>query len=216
MQTEHKSLAQGTDGIKRYPVNLLQVLGCALPAAANLNELDPWVCVGEKLFMVGDLALLPANWSLVRQVQGVQMVYLPQTPVTINHVIEQVRLTEADYAEMLELVLLVQPGYYCADTPKMGDYFGIKVNNQLVAMAGERFRITGYSEISAVVTHPDFVGRGFARQLVGNLTNKIIAEKNLPFLHLVATNQRAMDIYISLGYTKRRLMNFTEITRHGV
>jgi len=97
----------------------------------------------------------------------------------------------------------------------MGDYYGIRVNGELVAMTGERMRMNGLTEISAVVTHPDFTGRGYAQQLVAHTSNKNLAAGIVPFLHTGSSNERAIKIYELLGYTTRRIIDFTRIKRNN-
>ena len=36
-----------------------------------------------------------------------------------------------------------------------GDFWGVRDNGRLIAMAGERLKLDGMSEVSGVCTHPD-------------------------------------------------------------
>jgi len=47
---------------------------------------------------------------------------------------------------------------------ELGRYFGVIENGRLAAMAGERMGMPGFREVSAVCTHPDFLGRGLAQK----------------------------------------------------
>jgi len=114
---------------------------------------------------------------------------------------------------MLALINLVQPGYFLPGTRLMGDYFGIWQNGELVAVTGERMRMHGLTEISAVVTHPDFTGRLYAQQLVAHVSKKNIDAGIVPFLHVAESNERAIAIYQRLGYTRRRNIDFWKIRR---
>jgi predicted GNAT family acetyltransferase len=107
----------------------------------------------------------------------------------------------------------VFPGYYLPKSRLMGDFFGIFKEGKLVAMAGERLRMHGLTEVSAVVTHPDWVGRKFAQQLVSHLDHKNMQQGITPFLHTGSGNERAIKIYELLGYTKRRIIPVTKIKR---
>jgi predicted GNAT family acetyltransferase len=122
-------------------------------------------------------------------------------------------LDEANADEMYALINLVQPGYYKRDTRLMGDYFGIRIEGRLVAITGERMRMDGFTEISAVVTHPDFSGRGFARQLVAHVSNKNLTRGIIPFLHVAQSNERAVRLYQYLGFSTRRNIDFTKFCR---
>lgn len=207
LQTVHRTLAQGTSTVQRYKPGVLQLMGAEHPEAAPYNELHDWLTVGEKMYTVGDVPVLPQNWQFVRQVDCLQMVCeakaeVPQTDV--------VKLQDTDLADMLTLVNLVQPGFFYEQTPLLGAYFGIFQSGKLVAMAGERMRMNGYTEVSAVVTHPEFTGRGYAQQLVAHVVTKNLDAGILPFLHVTATNERAVKVYEKLGFKTRRKIAFTQ------
>jgi predicted GNAT family acetyltransferase len=95
----------------------------------------------------------------------------------------------------------------------MGDYYGIRQNGELVAVTGERMRMEGLTEISAVVTHPDFTGRKYAQQLVAHVAIKNIEAGIIPFLHVAESNERAIGLYKRLGFTRRRIIDFWKIRR---
>ena len=90
----------------------------------------------------------------------------------------------------------------------MGDYYGIYKNKQLVAVAGERMKMDGFTEISAVVTRPDFTGKGFAKQLVAQTANKNFEHNRVPYLHVAETNTTAVRLYEKLGFVIRRKISF--------
>ncbi len=115
--------------------------------------------------------------------------------------------------QMYELVSTVFPGYYLPHTNRMGDYFGIFNDEKLVAIAGERLCMDGYSEVSTVVTHPHHTGKKYAQQLMTHIHQKHRSENLVSFLHTGAQNERAIKIYELLGYKKRRLMPLTKIKR---
>lgn len=110
-------------------------------------------------------------------------------------------LTDADAPEMLALATLTEPGPFLARTHKLGVFWGIKENGRLLAMAGERLRPEGFTEVSGVCTHPDARGRGFARKLSAWVAHKIVARGETPFLHSLTANTNAIRLYESLGFT---------------
>jgi predicted GNAT family acetyltransferase len=122
-----------------------------------------------------------------------------------------VRLTQTDVPEMLELISRTTPGPFAARTIDMGDYFGIRDQGQLVAMAGERFRPPGYTEISAVCTTPQFRGRGLATRLVLAVAHGIRQRGATPFLHVASTNAAAIKLYESLGFKPRRVIEVESV-----
>jgi len=213
LQTIHKEYALGTNTIQRYPANLLQILGCENPATAQISDIEPWVAAHEKLYIVGEPVYIPENWKLHSRLDCVQMICQHPVKLSTKSTDEIIMLSDRDTDQMLDLINLVQPGYFHEKTPLLGHYFGIKRDHELVAMAGERLRMTGFTEISAVVTHPAYTGNGFAQQLVAHVANRNLEEGTLPFLHFVHTNHRAQEIYRLLGFTERKVIPFWQISR---
>jgi predicted GNAT family acetyltransferase len=114
---------------------------------------------------------------------------------------------------ILNLVNLVQPGYFKNKTSLLGDYFGIFKDNQLVAITGERMQMDAFTEVSAIITHPDHTGKGYAKQLITHVVNKIFDQNKIPFLHVVETNIGAIKLYEKLGFVTRRKISFWNITK---
>jgi predicted GNAT family acetyltransferase len=114
---------------------------------------------------------------------------------------------------MLALTELTKLGRFRRRAPELGSYLGIHEAGQLVAMAGEGLRLPGYVEISAVCTHPEHRGRGYARSLVSALIQKIMERDETPFLHLGTENVDAIRLYEKLGFKTRRIINFVIVKR---
>ena len=123
------------------------------------------------------------------------------------------KLTEENADELFQLVNLVQPGYFKKKTASLGNYFGIFKKNMLVAVTGERMQMDNYIEVSAVVTHPDHTGKGYAKQLVAHTANNIFAQQKIPYLHVSAANTGAIQLYEKLGFKLRRKISFWNIIR---
>jgi ribosomal protein S18 acetylase RimI-like enzyme len=117
---------------------------------------------------------------------------------------EMVELGDKDCPEMLELTALTKPGPFGPRTHELGYYVGIRDAGKLVAMAGERMKVPGYTEVSAVCTHPDHLGKGYAAALMTEVMRSIRARGEKPFLHVRSDNSRAIAIYERLGFQKRR------------
>jgi len=122
-------------------------------------------------------------------------------------------LTEADAPQMLALATLTAPGPFFARTHQLGRFVGVKVGGQLVAMAGERMRPPGHTEVSGVCTHPDHRGRGYAAGLMLEVAARIRARGEVPFLHSYAHNTGAIALYQALGFDFRRELVMTTLTR---
>jgi predicted GNAT family acetyltransferase len=117
---------------------------------------------------------------------------------------EVVALGDADAGEMLALATLTKPGPFFRRTHRLGDFVGVRIDGRLAAMAGERLRLPGYTEVSAVCTHPDFRGRGYAAGLMSVVTQAILARREVPFLHVYDRNESAIRLYENLGWRRRR------------
>jgi len=122
-------------------------------------------------------------------------------------------LGTADAQEMLALATLTQPGPFFERTHLLGDFFGVRVDGRLVAMAGERMKPDGFTEVSGVCTHPDHRGRGYAGALMRLVARRILDRGETPFLHAYASNRGAIALYESLGFTIRREVLMTRLTR---
>lgn len=113
-------------------------------------------------------------------------------------------LSQADAAQMLALATLTRPGPFFGRTHELGAFVGVEVDGRLAAMAGERMRLDGLTEISAVCTHPDHRGRGYAAALMAHVAKRIFARGDRPFLHTYAENTGAIALYERLGFAVRR------------
>ena len=149
--------------------------------------------------------------TLVLRRAAVQMVHDRTAPDSDDRDI--VRLGEADASEMLALATLTNPGPFRERTRLMGDFFGVRRDGRLAAMAGERMRPPGYVELSGVCTDPDFRGEGLATRLSAHVTRAILARGETPFLHAWQDNTRAIALYEKLGYRIRREMNVAVFER---
>lgn len=122
-------------------------------------------------------------------------------------------LGEADAAEMLALATLTRPGPFSTETWRLGSFIGVRRDGALIAMAGERMRPVGYTEVSGVCTHPDHRGRGLAAGLMRVVMGRILARGETPFLHSYASNTAAIGLYETLGFRRRRDLTATVLTR---
>ncbi|WP_330295336.1 GNAT family N-acetyltransferase [Streptomyces sp. NBC_00503] len=178
------------------------------PFAALCDPEDPhaWedlaalVGPGQEVWVTG-LPTPPPGWETLLSIPGVQ---LDGRPVRGKEDSEAVLLGPADVPEMLELVALAKPGPFGERTVELGTYLGIRRGGRLVAMAGERMRPPGWSEISAVCTHPEHRGQGLAGRLIRAVVAAVEGRGDSPFLHAAAQNTSAIALYEAMGFTLRR------------
>ena len=150
---------------------------------------------------------LPPGAVVRSKAAGVQMVAAALTgggrPVAFEP------LGEADAAAMLALATLTVPGPFFERTHRLGDFVGVKVDGRLVAMAGERMKPEGFTEVSGVCTHPDHRGRGYAGALMRVVTQRILERGEQAFLHAYAANMGAIALYETLGFRVRTPVTYT-------
>lgn len=125
---------------------------------------------------------------------------------------EIVALGDADASEMLALATLTKPGPFFSRTHELGAFVGVKVGGELAAMAGERMRPDGFTEVSGVCTRPEFRGKGYAAGLMAHVAGRILASGETPFLHSYADNAGANALYQALGFQRRADVWFTVLT----
>lgn len=208
LTSTHHHFALGTSIAKRYPADVLPFVAFDINSTKPLDTLGNAVIKGEKVCMIGDLPELPSSWTVLKKLECDQMVCPELIAVKGNDAIELLKLGVADRSEMYELINSIQPGFYKDHTANLGSYYGIRVEGKLVAMAGERLKMTGFTEVSAVCTRPDYKGKGFAAQLVAVVCENMIAQNITPFLHVLSSNLRAIELYERLGFVKRRSIPF--------
>jgi ribosomal protein S18 acetylase RimI-like enzyme len=169
---------------------------------------------GPVLFLTPDETDIPVQWKLLQVIKGLQMVCdvaKEQDEVQT----ELVPLTREHVTEMVALAKLTNPGPFAEETIRFGHYMGIFEHGKLAAMAGQRLHAFEYAEISAVCTHPDHTGKGYARQLLLHHINRIKKASEIPFLHVRYDNERAIEVYKRLGFYTRREVYFYVMLKAG-
>lgn len=156
----------------------------------------------------------PPGWQILVAVEGIQFVYT-KGPSSIQPAQPIVPLQQQHVEEMVELATLTKPGPFSKRTIEFGHYYGIFDHDRLVAMAGQRLHVEDYTEISAVCTHPDYLGRGYAAALIQQQLDLIYSQGQHPFLHVRADNERAIALYHRLGFEISRQMNFYFMQKRG-
>jgi GNAT superfamily N-acetyltransferase len=214
LTTLHRGIAQvdGSGQLARYPADYAPFLGIASREVRMEEALPSLVAADEAVYLLGIAPdRVPAGWALHAFQPLAQMVC--DAPLSVPDGPEIVPLDAAQRDDVLALTALVYPHYFRARTMELGRYFGIYEGERLAAMIGERLGSDDSREMSAICTHPDFNGRGYARQLTTWLTNETLARGVRPFLHVSHENPRAKTLYEQLGYRVRRDIGFWSLKR---
>jgi len=189
---------------RRYRREVTPIGAVASPDPAALAALAELTAPDELLYM-GEIICspLPPCWVSEAEKPMAQMILDRPAEASATQV-EPVVLTLAHAAEMSELASLTHPGPSGPELVRLGLFLGVREQGRLVAMAGQRFRMPRYVEISSVCTHPDWQGRGLARALMNHLAREIQRQGDTSFLHVLEENTRAAALYTSMGFTLRQ------------
>jgi predicted GNAT family acetyltransferase len=215
LSTRHTDLAVGGPLARRYAPEVNLFASACDDSASALAALAALVHRGERVYLLQvPHIVMPAGLVAVRSGRGVQMV-ATRTLESGAADDDILTLSAADASEMLALATLTEPGPFLSRTHMMGTFLGVRIDGRLAAMAGERFRFPGYTEVSGVCTHPDFRGRGLARRLSTVVAARIEARGERPFLHAWKSNVAAIALYRSLGFEVREEVDAAMLERAG-
>ena len=210
----HAPFASGAGGARRYAAGFSPIIAFADNAAPDFEALAPVCAVGEHFYCEGWQGACPDGWRIDAETTMFRMVW--DAKVATSDMAPAAVLLGPEHAEAATaLAALCRPGPFGPRTIELGDYFGIIEDGQLIAMAGQRTRVPGYTEISGVCTHPDFQGRGLARQLMGKLIHHQMQAGELPFLHVMRSNDAARQFYLRMGFTDYIESSVRVLTRLG-
>ena len=203
------SFAMGEGLARRFDPGVSPFIACVDDSDAALGEAAALVGAGESaLFLQSGTPRLPPGLVEVERGLGVQMVgegFVASAPPD-----GLVRLGPADAGEMVALAALTRPGPFFLRTRELSQFWGVRGGafdgegrGQLLAMAGERLKLPGMSEVSGVCTHPEARGRGYARTLSAHVGSEIVRRGEVPFLSAYAWNVAAIRLYEELGFVVR-------------
>jgi ribosomal protein S18 acetylase RimI-like enzyme len=214
LETMHRRFARKVDGVARYPAEVAPFLAATREGHEARAALSSLVPAGETVYLIGPRPAVPEGWELEDFGSILQMVCDDPGELADEARAGIVELGGGQGDDIRALAALVYPHYFRPRTAELGRYFGIYDGATLAAMIGERMGFHGHREISAVCTHPAYVGKGLARRLLAYLGRDIVAGGSTPFLHVSPGNARAVEIYERNGYRLRRSIPFAAL-RHG-
>lgn len=209
LRTRQRHFALGDERALRYPSAVTAFGALADRSAASYDALRALIeAEGPVALVAAGEIVPPAGFSVVRRGTLVQMVRAGSDDGD-GHELPHVTLGTEDVPEMLALTAATQPGPFGSRTVELGGYIGIRDEGRLVAMAGERMKLDGFTEISAVCVDESARGRGYAAGLMKQVIAKIRARGETPFLHVFTSNHAAITLYHALGFVERRALHLT-------
>jgi ribosomal protein S18 acetylase RimI-like enzyme len=208
-------LSFGTEKVKYFNEQVSPFAGFHQEYDKGFDDLYYLLPAGRNiLYAIPQPINEPKGWQILNEIKGLQFVYEGTNPG--DYSIKPVSLNNENIEEMMQLAALTKPGPFGPRTIDFGHYHGIFENGQLVAMTGQRLHAGNYTELSAVCTHPNYLGKGYAAALMLHQLDLIIGHGQLPFLHVREDNSRAIALYERLGFKVKRGMNFYFMKRRAV
>ena len=213
LSTYHAGLSEGNALARRFRRDVNLFAAACDDSVAAMAALADLVKPAESVYLLQvSNIVIPPGLNEIKAARGVQMVASRSLAAEVTGE-DIVTLSDADAPEMLALARLTEPGPFLERTHAMGTFIGIRMEGRLAAMAGERMRFPGHTEVSGVCTHPDFRGRGYARRLSAAVAARIEARGDQPFLHAWKTNHSAISLYEKLGFRLRTEVNVSVLER---
>jgi ribosomal protein S18 acetylase RimI-like enzyme len=216
LTTRQAEFAESFSQARRFPREVTSLTAFAEPSSDGYESLAGLVGPGgTAALFLHDPYEPQAGWNFVAGAPLLQMTCdnggAPADDSASRPVITE--LGPKDSREMVELTALTKPGPFGSRTHELGDYVGIRSDGRLLAMAGERLKVPGHTEISAVCTHPDHAGRGYAAVLMLEIMRRIRDRGEIPILHVRQDNARAINLYKRLGFRERWQGHFAVLRR---
>lgn len=199
----------------RYPADVAPFVAVREPSPEALQELATLLGPGEQLWLIGDSFPACAELEFAGTLECLQMALPssvePPPDVEPGLVIEL--LSDENAAEMVALTDIAFPGFFRPRTCEMGAYYGVRQHGELIAMGGERLVLDGHHEISGVCTHPAHRNKGLAANLIWQVVRDHRRQGVESFLHVASANQRAIRLYLYMGFEIRRTVTLHRISR---
>lgn len=217
LTTRQAEFADSFDQARRFKPEVSAVSAFLEPTVRGYSSLAELVSVGQTVNLALEKPYQPQpGWTLIFGTPMPQFVYdgnrigSDLRPKPDQQIVE---LGAADAPAMMDLTALTKPGPFSRRTHELGTYLGIRQNGKLIAMAGERLKVPGYTEVSAVCTHPEHIGHGYARILMTEVMRRICERGEIPFLHVKADNVRAITLYEWMGFRQRVLLHLAVLRK---
>ena len=212
--TVQQHLNAGSQQLRFFAPDVAPFAGMENWDAAALHHFEANIPAQRRMYLMQETpVIIPATLQVHLTVPLYQMICVDFQPTFEDYTL--VPLTEEHIPQMLALTALTKPGPFLAQTIQFGSYVGVFDGERLVAMGGERLKVPGFTEVSAICTHPDYRGRHLARHILSQVSQQIIHRGEVPFLHSLTTNEPALKVYQQLGYRLNRHIFFAIVEKQS-
>ena len=214
--TGNRDIAEVRGSVGCYHPEIAPFAGLKERDNENLEELYEFLATGRRVAVSYEerITLDESKWRSLQQMDCCQMVYEKPVESFITPASELIVPLDMEHVpQMLELTKLTKPGPFFEKTILFGNYYGIFIDGRLAAMTGQRMHPVPYMEVSAVCTHPDFRGKGYAKALMLHVMKIILDNSFIPFLHVLTSNAGAIQLYESIGFRTRKKLFIDVIQR---
>jgi GNAT superfamily N-acetyltransferase len=212
LNTEHARFALCAPAARKYPADVTPFCGTPDNSAQSLQQIIPLLNPDETTYVMADALPAISGLTLGEPLPVFQML-AAEIPKAAPPDRCLVSLFAEDAPAMMKLTDLAFPGFFRPRTCEMGVYYGIRIDGELVAMAGERLALPDYREISGVCTHPAHTGKGYAAGLVAHLMQEHAWKGLHSILQVGCANTRAIALYKRLGFCVRKETRLYPLSR---
>lgn len=210
---EHLNISSGS--VKFFDPEVSPFVGYAEDHTRPFEELHDLLPENRRI-LIGSRKNLQElkGWQLQHAIEGAQFVFDSSSEIA-EPALKPVPLGKEHINQMIDLATLTKPGPFGKRTIEFGHYHGFFDGEKLISMTGQRMHVNEYTEVSAVCTHPDHLGKGYAAALLQHQLRLIITQGKKPYLHVRADNERAIALYERLGFVRNGVMNFYFMRRES-
>ena len=202
----------GDERLRYFPEDVAPFAGLPNWDEADLQFLTRHLPAGRRFFLLQEKAVeIPDEFEVILQLPLYQMIATGAVMQVDGPGIRP--LGREDVPRMVALTRMTRPGPFAENTIDFGNYVGIFEGEKLIAMGGERLRVPGYAEVSAICTDPDYRGRNLATGVLAHVAQGIIDRGEIPFLHTKTDNAAAIRVYEKIGFEYNREIFFAIIVR---
>jgi ribosomal protein S18 acetylase RimI-like enzyme len=205
----HAAHAVGRGLARHYPRDVAPFSAIAEPRPAAYADLAADLPAGLEARLFRPAAEpAPPGWETLSARPIAQMVAdaVPAGTDGLDAGLLVQELGGGDAADMLALAEAAKPRTFGPRSALLGGFVGVRdADERLVTMAGERSRLPGFVELSAICVHPDARSRGLGAALARHLVRRALARGEAPFLHVFPDNPAAA-LYARLGLRERAML----------